>query len=321
MKRRVNAITFLLPAIACALAPAAYAASQSEAAMLKEVLVEETAAAIELPADTLGNTAPEELPKASGSGLPQVKVTPVDIDREKPEEPAMHYYDKHGNPLQTPVRFLAELDTVTKVKSGPKYRAFGGVSIGANFFDGILMIVGQKRANFDIGVDCSIHNWFFPVVEAGVGFSNAWPDDGRCNFKVSPAFYARVGMNYNFLYKSSPDYQVYLGLRAGFTNFSYDILNISPGSDYYTEKGPKEMTGLKSTAFYGQVLAGLKVKIYKCFSMGWSVRYGFRFKQIYSDEAYPAWFTPGFGTATPISATFSLIFTIGSPKPSAPAVK
>lgn len=242
--------------------------------------------------------------------LPAVKVNPVDIDREKPEQPAWHYYDKHGNALETPVRFLSELDTITKIKSKPIYKAFNGVSIGANFFDAILMLVGQRRANFDLWVDCSIHNWFFPVVEAGIGFSNAKPNDGRFHFKVAPSFYAKVGMNYNFLYKSNPDYQVYLGLRAGFSSFNYDILSISPGSDYYTESGPTDVTDLHSTAIFGEALAGLKVKIYKFFSMGWGIRYGFRFKQTYSNADYTAWFTPGYGASTPISATFSLIFTI-----------
>ena len=196
----------------------------------------------------------------------------------------------------------------------PKFPAFNGVSLGLNFFDGILMIAGQRRANFNIWADCSIHNWFFPVVELGVGFSNAHPDDNRFHFKVKPTFYAKVGMNYNFLYKSNPDYQVYLGLRAGWSSFTYSIYNIQPGSDYYTEGGISSITGLRSNALFGEALAGLKVKIYKCFSMGWSIGYSFRLYQKYSQPDFPAWFTPGKGAGTPISATFSLIFTIPGKK-------
>lgn len=260
---------------------------------------------------TIDSLSSELNPASSAPVLPAAKINPVDIDRDKPQQPVMHYYDKHGNALETPVRFLAELDTVTKVKSGPKYGAFNGVSIGANFFDAVMMLVGQRRENFDIWADCSIHNWFFPVVELGLGMSNAWPNDGRFHFKVAPSFYTKIGMNYNFLYKSNPDYQVFLGLRAGFSRFSYDITNISAGSDYYMEGGPKEVLGLTSTAFYGEALAGLKVKLWRFISLGWTVRYGFGFKQKYSNPDYPAWFTPGKGTSTPISATFSLIFTIG----------
>lgn len=242
--------------------------------------------------------------------------TPVDIDREKPEQPTLLYYDKHGEPLDTPVRFLTELDTVVNVKSGPSYPAFNGVSVGLNFFDALLMTVGQRRANFDIAADCSIHNWFFPVVEAGLGFSNSHPDEGRCYFKVKPSFYAKIGMNYNFLYKSKPDYQFYVGLRMGLSGFNYSILDIQAGSQYYfNDKAPKDVSGLHATSLYGQAVAGLKVKIYRQLSMGWSFRYAFNISQKFSDPDYPAWFVPGRG-AGPISATFSIIWNFANNKKS-----
>ena len=42
--------------------------------------------------------------------------------------------------------------------------------------------------------------------------------------------------------------------------------------------------------------------------MGWSVRYGFKFKENKPLNSNP-WFIPGYGTG-PLSATFSLIYTI-----------
>ncbi len=265
----------------------------------------------EIP-DSILDIKVEVAPKPSEPLRPS--TTPVDIDRDKPEQPYLHYYDKHGNPLETPVRFLAELDTVVNVRSGPNYPTFNGASIGFNFFDAIMMLAGQRRASFDLQADCSIHNWFFPVVELGIGFADANPDDGRFHYKSSPAFYGKIGMNYNFLYKSNPDYQVYLGLRAGVTHFSYSIDRIQAGSEYYQgEKGPTEVAGLTSTEFYGQAVAGLKVKIYRGFSMGWSFRYAFNIHRKWSDPLYPAWFTPGRGTG-PISATFSAIYTFGTHK-------
>lgn len=260
------------------------------------------------PADTL-KTEPTVKSPESVPPLPKPTSTPVDIDREKPEEPGLHYYDKHGNPLQEPVRFLAELDTVTVVRSGPVYPAFNGFSVGVNFFDGIMMAVGQQRASFDISADCSVFNWIFPVVEAGIGFADAHPDDGRCHFKSAPSFYAKLGFNYNFLYKSNPDYRLFFGFRAGFTHFNYDIYSISAGSEYYQGEGsPTEMTGLNATSYYGQILAGLNVKVYKSLAFGWTFRFGFDFKNRYSDAGYPAWFIPGKGTG-PLSATFSIIYS------------
>ncbi|MBD5369637.1 MAG: hypothetical protein HDR80_00610 [Bacteroides sp.] len=241
---------------------------------------------------------------------PVPKLTPTDYDREKAPTPGMHYYDKHGNPLETPVRFLVELDTVTKVKSGPVYPVFSGASVGFNFFDGVMYAFGQRRASFDVWAQCSLWNWLLPTVEIGLGTSDARPDDGRFNFRVKAQPYVNVGFNYNFLYKSKPDYSFYIGLRAGWSAFSYDILAIQPGADYYKEDGPTDVYGLKSTSFYGQALAGVKVKIWKFISMGWSFRYTFNLKQTYSEPDYQAWFTPGKGRGG-IGATFSVIFDIG----------
>lgn len=307
----------MLPLIGAALSNPAIASNpDSELTAAADSIAPDSIAAGMAAADSVAADSvakPKQLP-----ALPAIKSTPVDIDRDAPSAPPLHYYDRHGEPLETPVRFLAELDTVTTVKSGPKFRTFNGVSIGANFFDAVMMVVGQERASFDLWAECSIHNWFFPVVEAGIAFADAHPDDGRCHFKVAPSVYARIGMNYNFLYKSNPDYQFFLGLRAGWSTFNYNIYDIQPGSEYYVSDGPTNRTGLSSTAFYGQALAGLKVKIWRGLFMGWSVRYNFDIHQSYSDPAYPAWFTPGKGTSTPIAATFSIGYTFGTRPPIEP---
>lgn len=249
--------------------------------------------------------------------IPDLKVTPVDIDREKPPQPVLHYYDKHGEPLETPVRFLAELDTVTAARAGAVYPLFSGLKIGVNFFDAIMMIAGQKRGNFDLSATCSLWNWLMPTVEGGIGFSDSHPDDGRTYYKMRPSPYIKFGFNYNFLYKSDPAYQVYVGFRACYSNFTYDLPEIKPGSQYYHANGPAAICGLVGSCWYGEAVAGLEVGLYKGLAMGWSVRYGFNIRSRYSQPDFPAWYIPGRNASTPISATFSLIYRFlqrGSPK-------
>ena len=268
------------------------------------------AVAPHLEGDTIPVAMADSAVLSSGRVSLSPKATPVDIDREKPAAPPLHYYDKHGNPLDTPVRFLATLDTVTSVKAGPKYPLYNGVSISANFFDAIMMAAGQKRANFDVAASVSLWNWLFPVIETGVGFSNSHPDDGRTFYKMGPSWYIRAGVNYNFLYKSDPAYRLYVGIRAAFSPFGYDLPVISPGSQYYTQDGPSAMWGLHGNCWYGQVLLGLEVKIWRIIYMGWSARYSFNIKNSYSDPDYPAWYIPGRNAASPLSATFSIGVTI-----------
>lgn len=239
----------------------------------------------------------------------QPKTTPVDVDDDKPPV-VLHYYDKHGEPLDEPVRFLAVLDTVQTPKSKPIYEAYNGINLGLNFGDAIFMAFGQKYGSFDLWANVSIHNWFFPTLELGLGFADSTPKNGNFTYKTKPSFYAKLGINYNFLYKSNPDYQVYLGLRAGVSGFTYDLKDVTVSSDYWGETQRFDMNGLKSTCIFGEALAGLQVKIVKNFSLGWNVRWHFRMYEKADGDSKP-WFVPGYGGTGPFGFSVSAIWTIG----------
>ncbi|MDE5868688.1 MAG: hypothetical protein K2H18_00520, partial [Muribaculaceae bacterium] len=257
-------------------------------------------------ADSVTDSVPVLVPKR-----PNRNVTPVDVDDNKPPL-VLHYYDKHGDPLPEPVLFLATLDTVTKPKTKPVYPLYNGVSIGVNFADAILMAAGQKYGSFDVWADVSLHNWFFPVLEAGLGFASNTPENSNYSYKTHPSFYTKLGINYNFLYKSNSDYQCFVGLRAGYSNFSYDVEDIKIGSDYWGESQTLNLKGIRAHSLYGEALAGIKVKIVDRFSMGWSIRYHSNFKT-YTKSLSNPWFIPGYGASSPISFSLSAIYTLPGP--------
>lgn len=238
------------------------------------------------------------------------KITPVDVDESKPKQPTLHYYDKHGNPLQEPVLFLAELDTVKKkVNAGPVYPLLTTVNVGVNIFDAFMNCFGQSFGSVDVFGELPLFNWFVPTVELGVGWGSQAPKDNNYRYKANPSFFAKLGFNYNFLYKSNPDYQVYVGFRAGFSPMSYTIKDVTVNGGYWDQTVHPEIGKQTATAFYGQALAGLKVKIYKEFSLGWSVRYNFKFNSPHGSASDP-WYIPGMGGNNKLSATFSLIYTL-----------
>lgn len=240
--------------------------------------------------------------------LGQKKITPVDNDPNKPAQPTLHYYDKHGNPLEEPVLFMSELDTVTSGKPQPVYPLLYSANLGFNFFDGIMSIFGQSHSSYDIQASLSLHNWFEPIIELGLGFADNHPESGNYRYKNKPSFYGKLGINYNFMYKSNPDYQVFLGLRFGYSSFNYEITDVKINSDYWGQSNSINIQNQHASSFYGQALAGLKVKIWKWFSLGWNLRYGFKMKQTNGSNSNP-WFIPGYGTGA-LSASFSLIYTI-----------
>ncbi len=241
----------------------------------------------------------------------QRDITPVDIDDKKPKQPTMHYFDRHGNPLDEPVLFLSELDTIKSEKKKIfEFPLLNAVSIGVNVWDPIMVAIGQKYGGIDLWADLSLHNTFFPIVEVGIGLANDKPENGNFRYKCQPSFYGKIGMNYNFFRKSNPDYQLYAGVRGGFSSFSYDITDITINSSYWQETNSFDILNQKTTAIYGEVVLGLKVKIWKAFSMGWSFRYHHLFK-CEDTQNSSAWYIPGFGTRnSKLSATFSLVYTI-----------
>lgn len=247
------------------------------------------------------------LSMAAGA-VAQKTITPVDNDPNKPRQPVLHYYDKHGEPLEEPVLFLAELDTVSSVRPRPVYPLLYSASVGFNFFDGVMSLFGQKHSSYDIQASLSLFNWVEPVVELGLGFADNHPENSNFRYRGKPSFYGKVGFNYNFLYKSNPDYQVYLGVRFGYTNYRYEITDITINSDYWGQSNHFTIPDQKAYAFYGQAVAGLKVKIWKWLSMGWSLRYGFKMKEKGGSNSTP-WFIPGYGTGA-LNASFSIICNI-----------
>lgn len=237
-------------------------------------------------------------------------ISPVESDDAAPPKPVLHYYDKHGEKLETPVLYLAELDTATTVRPKSPYPLFNGVTVGVNFADAIMSAIGQKHCSYDISAMVSLHNWFFPVLEAGMGWGHHTETNDLFKVKAYPTMYAKVGINYNFLYKSDPAYMAYLGLRFGVSQCRWDKTDIRQTN----EEGevtylPNEMDQ-RCTSIYGEILAGLKVKVVGPFSLGWNVRYRLG---LHHSGGMDPWFVPGYGTG-PIGFTFNAYLTFGEKK-------
>ena len=57
------------------------------------------------------------------------------------------------------------------------------------------------------GAEVSLHNRYKPVFELGLGMADHKPSGNNYTYKSPMSLFMRIGMNYNFLYNSSPDYQ------------------------------------------------------------------------------------------------------------------
>lgn len=234
-------------------------------------------------------------------------ITPVDQDRTRPEKPHLHYYDKHGERLPEPVLFLVEeKDTVVTPRS--PYPLYNGVSVSADFLEGIMRLCGQSYCSMGLSASVSLHNWFFPTLDVGIGFADNHPEDGNFRYKAKPTPYIKAGLNYNFLYKSNPDYQVWLGLRAGYSYTNYRIEDITLSNEYWNETQHTAIPDQHAHIWFGEAQVGLRVKIVGPFSIGWKLKYRFRFTSTEPPQSTP-WFFPGYGASNPFTADAFLTLT------------
>ena len=206
----------------------------------------------------------------------QRKVTPVKPKTNKVLTPPKGTDEKiiqqylTGDTAQA--RAQERKDSLAKIY--PHYPKLTEFSLGLGFGDALMMAFGQKYASFDFSATLNMWNRFQPVLVLGLGRAKNMPDDMNFTYvgKLSPFF--KIGANYNFLYKNEPQYQLYAGVRLGYSTFKYDVDDVSVSNPYW---------------------AGLKVGLFSNFSLGWEVKFHGIFKEKKSDSGKP-WFIPGYGT-------------------------
>jgi len=199
------------------------------------------------------------------------------------------------------------------------YPLFSGISVGVDLIQPIRKLVGSEYYGFEAMGTVNLKGRFFPTLEMGYGKSDMTDESKGIMYKAS-APYTRIGFDYNFLYKKAHGNQVLVGLRYGFTSFSYDIvdpydgnfaLNANIEDDVWGDMIPYSHTGMKSTMHWIELSAGVRAKVWKQFYMGWSLR--FRYKLSASTGEYgDPYYVPGFGKygSNTIGVTYHLIYQL-----------
>lgn len=223
-----------------------------------------------------------------------------------------HYHEDNG--------VVVYIDTITgrefrdstlmKMKKPMAYPLWHDVSIGVDLWNPIMRAFGQHYGLIDFSAQLSLHNRYKPTVEAGLGLAKSTPSDLNFTYRVPLSPYFRVGMDYNFLFNSSPDYQFMAGVRLGVSPFKYSIDDITIGSSYWGEDAHPTIPQQSATAVWMEFGVGLKVKLWGPISAGWSFRFHSLMKKGKSKYGSP-WYIPGYGTAgQSITGAFTISYAI-----------
>ena len=215
--------------------------------------------------------------------------------------------------LLVPARGLGEeKNGGTAEKDGYKFFSLNGIALSADAFGAVNYLIGGTLSS-EASLEVNIGNRLYPIAEIGYGYCNTTDETSGIHYRTQAPYY-RVGVNYNFFTKKdkpNPKNYIYGIARIGWCNFKYDV-DTPPITDPVwgsnTELHLKDVDG---ACLWGEVGAGIKVKIAGCFHMGWSVRYKLRLKQENGPNS-KMWYIPGFGInkSNGFTGTYNLTFDI-----------
>ena len=184
-----------------------------------------------------------------------------------------------------------------------------GFYLSADAFGYIYpLFVQDKYYSAEVSLTANLKNRFFPVVEAGVGYTDMVSQLYSIGYSTRAPYY-RVGMDYNMQYKDNKPGYIYLGARVGYTAFKYTVDAPSLVDPVWGDEVPVSFVDVPSRAVWAEAVGGVRAEIVKNFYMGWSLRYKYLFLKGNMAHGGP-WYIPGFGTGKKASlgATYTLSY-------------
>lgn len=202
---------------------------------------------------------------------------------------------------------------------------FNGAYIGVDLYGPGSKLLGGDFMSSEVSLAVNLKNKFIPTVEFGMGATDTWNETG-IHYKSKAAPFFRIGLDYNTMAKKKEkNSYLYAGLRYAFSSFKYDVStmpaddpiwgdvigNPSLGDDYWGGSVPFDHKGMKASVQWLEIVVGVKVRIYKNFNMGWSVRMKYKTSASTGEYGDP-WYVPGYGKfkSNNMGITYSLIYKL-----------
>ncbi|MDR0962285.1 MAG: DUF6048 family protein [Mediterranea sp.] len=200
---------------------------------------------------------------------------------------------------------------------------YKGVSVGVDLWGVGSKLLGGDFLSSAVTIDVNLKNRFFPVLEVGYGRTDTWNDNGTHYRSAAP--FARIGMDYNIMYKKNFRNYLFVGLRYAMSSFNYDITALDVADPAYGGSigNPNQMDNLwggsvpfdhqdmKGSMHWVEIVLGLRAHIYKAWHMGWSVRMKYRTTSSTAEFGNP-WYVPGFGkyASNNLGVTYSITYQL-----------
>ncbi len=202
------------------------------------------------------------------------------------------------------------LYVVDSLSLEPKQTFFQGFTLSGDLF-GLVQKFTSDYGVFEGALRINFKNTFFPIVEAGYAICETTNEDTHITYKTQ-APYLRAGLDVNMLKNKWQNNRLYLGARYGISKFNYDISGPTLTDKIWGSSQPFSFKDRSTTAHWIELIAGVQVKIWGNFHMGWSVRFKTAISKGRTDYGTP-YYIPGYGTTTSGTcwgATYNLSFDL-----------
>lgn len=225
---------------------------------------------------------------------------------------SIHYHDDQGRTVFvdtiTGDEWIDSTAIIPVVKM--KYPLLQSASVAVDIWDPVMRAFGQKYGLIGFQAQANLHNRYLPTFEIGLGQAKNTPAGMNFTYTSPLSVWFRLGMDYNFLYNSNPDYMLMAGVRYGFSPFSFSLSDISIDQGYWGDTVHPQIPGQHVTAGWYELSLGLRVKLWGPISAGWQFRYHGILHQSHPATGDP-WYIPGYGSSgSSITGSFTITYTL-----------
>ncbi|MDE5642615.1 MAG: hypothetical protein K2I56_03900 [Muribaculaceae bacterium] len=225
---------------------------------------------------------------------------------------SIHYHDDKGRTVYvdtiTGDEWIDSAAVLPVVKM--QYPLWHSASVGVDIWDPVMRAFGQKYGLLGFQAQVNLHNRYMPAVEIGLGQAANTPAGMNFTYKSPLSVWFKLGMDYNFLYNSNPDYLFMAGVRYGFSPFSFSVSDITVDQSYWQEVLRPQIPAQHVTAGWYELTLGLRVKLAGPLSAGWQIRYHGILHQSHPATGDP-WYIPGYGASgRSITGSFTITYTL-----------
>lgn len=164
-----------------------------------------------------------------------------------------------------------------------------GIRIGYDVYGGVWGALDKSFNGFEASADVDFYRYYL-TVDAGNWSRNF---TGENDQYTNSGNYMRAGADVNFLKKDPDRNMFFIGARYGWGWFSETLVKST--NDPVWGSTTETLVNANGKALWYELTAGLRVKMYRFFWMGYTIRYKFGLQTTGTGELEP-YDVPGYGS-------------------------